>query len=707
VCAKRPPVTSSPPCIEARIARAPRAPAALGEVSGPPRVLRVFALAEGLAPSPVFPVFPVFLVFLVFLVCLGSLGCGGARAIPFGVDSPSDAALGPDTQQVLEPSADGRCVTAGAAATTPNSAACTCDNECASGFCTDGVCCASACNGTCLSCALPGNEGQCLPVPAGLAPTDPTECPITAPSTCGTDGTCDGDGACRLHLARTPCKGGKCAGDGITGGFACDGNGACAPSPLTPCFPYTCSPTTNDCATSCTTNAECAAGQQCVNNACGKALNGQVCQTNDRCASGFCVDGVCCNVACAGECMSCNQPGKEGTCGLLAVGLPDPDFCKESAPATCGATGRCDGLGACAKFPATTLCGPSVCAGDATQSPAQLCDGIGNCRAPQEVDCSPFRCAAGACNRTCASDADCIAGHPCVSSVVGGMTVGQCSGKKANGQVCAAAAECASAACVDGVCCESACTGPCRSCGLAGSLGRCMNAAAGTADPRKTCVDQGKAACGANGLCDGGGACQKYPAGTACAGEKCSGGTYTPAATCTAAGQCATPTTRGCSPFVCTGTKCFANCSTSAECAAGFVCTNGSCGLKNNGQACSAGSECSSTHCAQGVCCDTTCKGACTACNVGGSVGTCRAVSDGTPDPQGVCAASAQSPCGQTGMCRAGACAVRAAGTACGAATCNGFFSVTPAPICDGAGACQPSAPQFCSFFGCLNGACR
>jgi hypothetical protein len=289
------------------------------------------------------------------------------------------------------------------------------------------------------------------------------------------------------------------------------------------------------------------------------------------------------------------------------------------------------------------------------------------------------------------------------------MTVGQCSGKKANGQVCAAAAECASAACVDGVCCESACTGPCRSCGLVGSLGRCVNAAAGTADPRKTCVDQGKAACAANGLCDGAGACQKYPVGTACAGEKCSGGTYTPGATCNAAGQCATPATKGCSPFVCTGTKCFANCSTSAECAAGFVCTNGSCGLKNNGQACSAGSECSSTHCAQGVCCDTTCKGACTACNVGGSVGTCRAVSDGTPDPQGVCAASGQT-CGQTGMCRGGACALRAAGTACGAAMCSGGLFNTyaiPAPTCNGLGDCQQSDPQPCSFFGCFNGACR
>jgi hypothetical protein len=633
--------------------------------------------------------------------------CGGSGAKPAGAGGGSDAGIDespPDTQQILDP---GACTTPGATGTTATSLPCACNSECQSGFCTDGVCCQSACQDTCMSCGLPDSLGVCRPVPAGLKPSLASECPISDPDSCGTDGKCDGRGACRVYLPATSCQDGVCAGDAIAGGSACDGKGTCAAAPPAPCFPYTCDPTSNRCTDSCTTSSDCAAGQQCLDGACGKSLNGQPCQTADRCASGNCVDGVCCNVACAGECMSCNQVGQEGSCMLLGAGLPDPDFCIASSPSTCGTTGRCDGLGACARFPANTLCGAAACATDVLQSAPQTCDGLGSCRAAEMVDCSPARCVNGTCNRTCASDADCVTGHPCVLATVNGVSTGTCSGLKSNGQTCGAASDCNSGQCVDGVCCESACPGPCRSCGVTGSLGRCVNVAAGAADPRKTCTDQGTASCATDGLCDGAGACEKYRAGTVCAAESCAAGSYTPAATCTAAGQCATPAARGCSPFTCTGTKCVATCSSNAQCAGGFVCVNGSCGLKAGGNSCSGNAECSSLHCAQGVCCNTACAGACTACNVAGSVGTCRSVTDGSPDPQGMCVAKAADPCGQTGTCRAGACAVRATGTACGSAACNGLFSVIPAPTCDGQGTCVQSPAQFCSFFGCANGACR
>lgn len=57
--------------------------------------------------------------------------------------------------------------------------------QCESGFCVDGVCCQTACSGTCQSCSQPGSEGFCTLVPAG----EPR------PGTCE---VCDGDGGCDL-----------------------------------------------------------------------------------------------------------------------------------------------------------------------------------------------------------------------------------------------------------------------------------------------------------------------------------------------------------------------------------------------------------------------------------------------------------------------------------------------------------------------------
>jgi hypothetical protein len=63
----------------------------------------------------------------------------------------------------------------------------TCDSavQCESGFCVDGVCCLTACSGTCQSCNQPGSEGVCTTVPAG----EPR------PGTCE---VCDGDGGCDM-----------------------------------------------------------------------------------------------------------------------------------------------------------------------------------------------------------------------------------------------------------------------------------------------------------------------------------------------------------------------------------------------------------------------------------------------------------------------------------------------------------------------------
>lgn len=112
---------------------------------------------------------------------------------------------------------------------------------------------------------------------------------------------------------------------------------------------------------------------------------------------------------------------------------------------------------------------------------------------------------------------------PCVKS--GG------SSSLMDGLACTLGCECSSGYCVDGVCCKSACDGPCQACSAAihgGVNGICTNFAANT-DPFNECADQGASSCGTTGLCNGSGACGKYPAGTVCRG---SGGPCDPSEVC-------------------------------------------------------------------------------------------------------------------------------------------------------------------------------
>ncbi len=583
--------------------------------------------------------------------------------------------------------------------------ACTCNSECQSGFCVDGVCCASACGETCRACNLATSMGDCALVPAGGRPTR-QECAASTPATCGQDGTCDGKGACRKYVKGTECKTGTCDGDGIAGALACDGKGACVEPAFTACAPYTCDKSKNRCATRCTTNAQCASEQQCAGGKCGRSSNGAVCEDGSDCASGFCVDGVCCNVACSGPCVSCNQTGSVGHCQYVSIGLPDSD-CNGQDRTTCGSTGLCDGQGTCTLYPANTVCAPSSCSGLIENVP-RTCDGKGQCQDAQLVDCAPFICSDGACTDSCdPQNADtCESGHACVADTSGGTSAYVC-GKRKNGQTCPDSSQCESGFCVDGVCCESACTGPCRSCNLSGSPGKCTNVATGAADPRKVCTDKGIANCSTNGLCDGNGACQSYPVGAECGPSSCTAGAYTPPSTCNAAGQCTASRSRTCSPFVCNGSVCYDACNSDKQCAEGSFCLNGSCGPKPSGANCSAGTECKSGFCAQGVCCDRACTEACMACNLSSSQGICTAVADGAADPQGKCKDTATSTCGTTGACLKGACAFHKQGTSCMAAACASTSSLKPAYTCDGAGKCTEPKVVSCGSFACAEGACK
>lgn len=73
----------------------------------------------------------------------------------------------------------------------------------------------------------------------------------------------------------------------------------------------------------------------------------------------------------------------------------------------------------------------------------------------------------------------------------------------------------------------------------------------------------------------------------------------------------------------------------------------GACTLAN-GAPCSAGKECTSGHCVDGVCCASWCWSLCHACNLPGSVGSCAAIPAGS-DPAKEC--PGDSTCNGAGAC--------------------------------------------------------
>jgi predicted outer membrane repeat protein len=111
--------------------------------------------------------------------------------------------------------------------------------------------------------------------------------------------------------------------------------------------------------------------------------------------------------------------------------------------------------------------------------------------------------------------------------------------------------------------------------------------------------------------------------------------------------------------------------------------------VRSNGQVCGAAHECASGSCVDGVCCDTACDGACEACNLAGSVGTCSIEPNGTT-------------CGGGNICCSGTCQQ----------CCNNEQCANPTPICV-SGACtacsgaHPCADgEVCCGDSCFAGIC-
>jgi hypothetical protein len=442
---------------------------------------------------------------------------------------------------------DGRVLAVGGAnvelfVTSPQGAACGAAGECESGFCADGVCCATACNGKCDACNVAGSVGTC-----------------------------------------TAIAGASRAGHPACGPFLCVA-GACT--------------------TSCTTAAQCDVGATCTAGACvGFKASGALCGASTECASGFCVDGVCCDKACAGSCVACNLPGSVGRCGPVS-GAPEPGRaacasgfqCVAGAcPASCTADSACaPGLfcqsGACVPRKAlgavciydfecaSGACADGVCCDQACGGQCQACDvagAVGTCSAVDGAvhgsrpKCAPFACVAGTCAASCYDDAACANGAFC--------DAGTCVGKRARGAACTEGRACATGHCADGVCCDRACDGQCEACDAAGACNATLGAPTGG---RPACDDGGANACAAR-ACNGSDRrkCAAYGASTAlaCAPARCDGVAFTAASHCDGAGGCAAPLPTSCVPFACEASGCKTSCSIAADCAPGFECRGGAC----------------------------------------------------------------------------------------------------------------------------------
>ena len=468
-----------------------------------------------------------------------------------------------------------------------NGASCTSGAQCAGAHCVDGVCCGSASCPSCQACNVTGALGRCSNVAIGAV--DPQGvCVSSNPASCGTNGTCNGQGQCALFPNGTVCSGASCpAGSSTLQTSGTCSNGACTPGVMQSCAPFACN-ASNACATVCNSDADCSAGNRCsgTGGACGNRQgNGTSCTSGAQCSSGHCTDSVCCASASCSSCQACNVGSALGTCANVAIGTVDPQgVCVSSSPASCGTNGTCNGQGQCANYPNGTLCAPGKACNSGTCSVGTngaACTTGTQCTSGSCVDgicCATASCpACQACNvavnaGTCSPVPN---GTSCGACGGGGScSNGRCFGAQANGSACAAGSQCASGNCVDGLCCMSASCPSCKACNVAGSLGSCANVAPGVVDPTGACHDSAAASCATNGKCDGSGGCSSYADGTVCSGASCPAGssTLTTTRTCSS-GVCASGATQSCAPYACNGSNaCLSVCTGDGDCSAGFHC---------------------------------------------------------------------------------------------------------------------------------------
>lgn len=331
-----------------------------------------------------------------------------------------------------------------------------------------------------------------------------------------------------------------------------------------------------------------------------------------------------------GRCANGDANSACGTSGANCSICTASERCQASACQPLTANGGSCSLGSeCV----SGFCVSGLCCNGSCGGACETCSAMGN-----EGRCTPLaeatviaQCGAYACDGvTGVCPTSCTSTRNCAAGRF--CDNGQCEQLRTTGVACTANTQCQSGFCADGVCCNSACSGSCDRCNLAGTGGTCSPAPAN---------DPGSPACGGAVVCNG--------------------------------------TLADC-PILCTS-----GCPMNTYCS-GMYCA----AKKPNGVACGMGTECLSTNCVDGVCCDTACGGACDACSVAQGAAT-----DGTCallGPSRICRVSSGS-CDTEERC-SGTSAVCAAdsftdaGVSCGTTTFGAWS------VCDGGTACATSGTQ-------------
>ena len=291
-------------------------------------------------------------------------------------------------------------------------------DTCDTGQCVDGYCCNSLCTNNCQACNVTGQLGICSNIGLGATPVGARSCAAQAATTCGLDGKCDGQGACRDWPSGTHCTDGTCevATGNFTNPSTCNGTGTCVSNGSGNCAPYNCQDTTQ-CYQSCSGTPQCSGSNTCVGTSCGQLPDGRQCAGGNGalCLNGNCVDGRCCNTACGSACQACDVPGSLGICTTVGLGSPHGMRTCANPGTTCG--GSCDGKTATCSYPDnTTACG-STCSSGLLQNSA--CDSLGNCQSSSPKLCTGnFACIGSACLTSCGANTDCApsATYGCTST---------------------------------------------------------------------------------------------------------------------------------------------------------------------------------------------------------------------------------------------------------------------------------------------------
>ena len=285
----------------------------------------------------------------------------------------------------------------------------------------------------------PARPAPARPIADGQDPDN--ECAQQAASTCGTDGACNGSGACRRYTPPAP----------SAPRAAAPGPPNSPPAPATPRAPApraTCAAAPPTCAWAtpapppAPAPTDCQSGFFCDSGTCrSKRPNGMACTMAVQCASDTCVDGVCCATACSRH-LPGLQPGRlgrhlhvdrrrHGSRGRVS-GPGGQHLRPRRAAATAGGPASCT--------PAAPAAAAASCTGSTETAASDLQRRRAAAPAAPPAPAPGFLCSGTTCGTSCTSTAQCQANHKCVRSAcaplkIAGLTVHDTSPAGAAGPV--------------------------------------------------------------------------------------------------------------------------------------------------------------------------------------------------------------------------------------------------------------------------------